>query len=343
MNTLLKVTEFLNKKALTPLVDVRTPAEFEQGHIPGAINIPLFSDEERVVVGTLYKKKGKDHAVEKGLEFVGPKLADFVRKAKKIAPGKKILVHCWRGGMRSASMAILFRTAGLQASCLDGGYKAYRTYLREKYDEDINLLVLGGMTGSGKTDILHKLKAKGEQVIDLEGIANHKGSAFGALGQEEQPTSEQFDNELFEEWNKLDKSKIVWIEDESRSIGKVWLNEILYDKIRTSRILKINIPKAERIKRLLDEYGKFDKEIAKEILLKISKRLGKESLNQAFENLDNNRYDIVAEISLNYYDKAYMHGLEKRKDNKIYDIELADNNAIANADKILEYCIKNKI
>lgn len=343
MDTLLKVEEFLNKKNNTPLVDVRTPAEFEQGHIPGAINLPLFSNEERVIIGTLYKQKGKDHAVEKGLEFVGPKMADFVRKAKKISSNKKILVHCWRGGMRSASMAWLFRTAGLDATCLEGGYKAYRTYIRELFDKDINLLVLGGMTGSGKTDILHQLIKKGEQVIDLEGIAHHKGSAFGSLGQEEQPTSEQFENNLFEEWKILDFQKIVWIEDESRSIGKVWLSEILFDKIRTSKLIKIELPKSERINRLVDEYSIFDNEILKQMLTKISKRLGKESLKQAFDNLDNNKYEHVANISLNYYDKAYMHGLEKRDNKKVYTIILEDNNAIKNADKILKYCINNNI
>mgnify|MGYP003349536217 CR=1 FL=1 len=195
-----------------PIVDVRTPAEFEQGHIPGAINLPLFSNEERKIIGTLYKKEGKQPAIRKGLEIVGPKLATLVAEINNIKknffpttspPSSKdrvgigsILFHCWRGGMRSSSVAWLAQMAGYASTTLQGGYKTYRNYVLQSFHSSINLKIIGGYTGSGKTIILEELKKQGEQIINLEHLAHHKGSAFGAFGQEKQPTQEQFENNL---------------------------------------------------------------------------------------------------------------------------------------------------
>ena len=209
------IKSFLELGKELPIVDVRTPAEFEQGHIPGAHNIPLFSNEERAVVGTLYKKQGKDIATIKGLEFVGPNMANFAKQAKKLAVDNKILVHCWRGGMRSASMAWLFNTVGLDAQTLEGGYKAYRQYIRASFEWPYKVVILGGLTGSGKTDILKEMHKMGAQFVDLEGTAHHRGSSFGQIGQGTQPTNEQFENNLAEVWIKQDAEEIIWLEDES--------------------------------------------------------------------------------------------------------------------------------
>ena len=159
-------------------------SHYASGHIPGAHNIPLFTNEERAIIGTLYVQVGKDPAVERGLELVGPKLADFVRQARELSAGKPLFLYCWRGGMRSGSMAWLFRTAGFKTFLLKGGYKAYRRSFIDLLDKyPWKIVVLGGPTGCGKTEILHRLQEKGQQVIDLEGLAHHKGSAFGALGE----------------------------------------------------------------------------------------------------------------------------------------------------------------
>ena len=186
----LTIEEFVQKSENIPVIDVRTPAEYEMGHFVGAINIPIFTNEERAKVGTSYKKKGKQIAVIEGLEFVGVKLADFSRQALKIAKDNKLLIHCWRGGMRSASMAWLFETVGLEVYTLIGGYKAYRNHVFSTFDNIEKLTILGGSTGSGKTEILLNMREEGEQIIDLEGVAHHKGSAFGRLGEKyKQPTS----------------------------------------------------------------------------------------------------------------------------------------------------------
>jgi tRNA 2-selenouridine synthase len=336
-----KVEKFLLTAKKIPIVDVRTPAEFNQGHIPGSFNIPLLSNEERVIVGTLYKKKGKDLAFIKALKYSGPNMADFVTKARRIAVNKKILVHCWRGGMRSSSMAWLFNAAGLEANILEGGYKAYRNHIRDSFAKTTNIVVLGGFTGSGKTEILQYL-SKTHKVIDLEKMAHHKGSAFGFIGQKKQPTTEQFENNLGEKWLNLNGDNELWLEDESRNIGSVYLPEIIYDKIRNSQVIFIDLPKEERIKRLVKEYSGFDNELIKISLNKIHKRIGGQNHKIALSALKENDFYTIAKISLTYYDKAYIFGLNKRNIKKVYKIKIEKDNPDSTA-KIISDFYKKEI
>lgn len=337
MPDILPIEEFLPLTDDLPLVDVRAPKEFAEGHIPGAVNIPLFSDAERADVGIRYKNNGNESAVLLGLELVGPKLADFARQAKKLAPRKEILVHCWRGGMRSKSMAWLFETAGLKARILDGGYKAYRRFIRGQFSMPSKMIILGGYTGSGKTDILRELQKQGEQFLDLEGISHHKGSAFGQLGQEEPPTSEQFENNLADDWRKFDLNKTIWIEDESRMLGWCGIPEPLFQKMRNSLLLKIVVPKKEREKRLVKEYGKFDKEVLRQSLNKITDRLGGLAYKQANEALESGDMTRVADITLFYYDKAYQHGNASRDSKQIIEIPVEKDNPVKTAVMLRQY------
>jgi tRNA 2-selenouridine synthase len=337
MAKILEPKEFLELGKALPMIDVRTPAEFLNGHIPDAVNIPIFTNEERVLVGTKYKKTGKDAAVLLGLELVGPKLADFVKQATKIAPKREIMVHCWRGGMRSGSMAWLFETAGFKVYLLKGGYKAYRAYIRQQFTEKSKLIVLGGMTGSGKTEILHEMKKQGAQVLDLEGIAHHKGSVFGALGQNNQPTNENFENLLAKVWLDLDSDQPIWVEDESKSIGSVWINDALFQRMRQTVVIKMHIPKSERIKRLVNEYACFDPNVLAQLISKIEKRLGGQNVKLAYECLKIRDYATVADITLTYYDKAYRHGLEKREGQTVHHFYLEKDAPEENAQKVLEF------
>jgi len=332
----LEILDFLKQSEQIPIIDVRSPAEYAHAHIPGAYNIPLFSNDERAQVGTSYKKQGKEKAVILGLELVGSKLADYVRQARPLAVENKLLVHCWRGGMRSASMAWLLNTAGLQAKTLIGGYKAYRRHIKSSFAKDFELLILGGMTGSGKTEILLEMARQGEQVIDLEGLAHHKGSAFGSIGQLKQDSTEQFENNLFEDWKKLDENKIVWLEDESQAIGSVRIPEELYIRIRKSPVIKINLPKKERIEWLVKDYGSFDKEKLKNAVLRIEKRLGGVRTKESIDAIDSNDFHKVADITLEYYDKAYNYGLSNRTDQSVFDIDLDKISPKENAQKIIE-------
>lgn len=327
--------EFLTLKKSLPVVDVRSPGEFAEGHISGAINIPIFNDDERAIVGTIYKKEGRLPAVEKGLEIVGPKMADFARKAVEIASTGQLLVHCWRGGMRSESMAWLFERVGIECFTLQGGYKSYRNYLLEKIGNIPRLIVIEGHTGSGKTEILYQLKACGEQIIDLEGLAHHKGSVFGGIGQEPQPTTQQFQNDLFDEFFGFDLEKKVWIEGESQSVGRVFLPDPLWYKMNEAQCIEIFVPREERISRLVNEYGALPEELMENAILSLVKRLGSNLMNDILRYYREKNLFCVAEKLLEYYDQTYQFSRDKYK-RKLTEIALPNGNAETNTALILE-------
>ena len=312
----ISVEEFLTKSRTIPVVDVRTPAEYEKGHIPGAFLFPLFNDRERAEVGTLYVQKGRTAAVLKGLQLVGPRLEAMARRGLEIAEGGSLLLYCWRGGMRSQSVAWLMEKVGIRCYTLKNGYKAYRNHLLgffEHLPHPIN--VLGGLTGSGKTERLLQMAAAGEQVIDLEGLANHKGSAFGNLGNPPQPSTEHFQNLLFRAFSQMDPSRPVWLEDESRNVGRCSLPDGLWEKMQQARFFLLETSREERVERLMREYGNFDPDVLETAILKIQKRLGFDQSKKAIEACHNGNIRKALEICLAYYDKAYNYQLELRKKN----------------------------
>jgi tRNA 2-selenouridine synthase len=311
------VKEFLLSDPHVPIVDVRSPGEFAEGHILGATNIPLFSDAERAQVGTTYTKIGKSEALELGLEFVGPKMNALAKKAKSIALSGKIKVHCWRGGMRSDKMAWLFDLVGLEVTILEGGYKAFRNQLLADFENLEHLIVLHGPTGCGKTAILHKFVELGEQVIDLEGRANHKGSAFGALGMGDQPNTAQFQNMLYSDLLKLDFSKRIWVESESLSIGKVYLPQSLWDTMNHSSVIELDLDKELRAKRIVAEYGSIDIGDLANSIRKIQTRFGGNRVKQALELLEADKLEEVVLLLLEYYDKSYSFSKNKYKKKEV--------------------------
>lgn len=307
----LPVTDFLSSGL--PIMDVRSPGEFARGHIPGAHSMPLFSDAERAVVGTLYKQTGRDAAVLEGLRIVGPKMAGIVEQARALAPEGRIAVHCWRGGERSGSVAWLLDKAGFaEVITLKGGYKAFRNHVLDSFTDVPELLVLGGYTGTGKTETLHHLKELDQQVIDLEGLARHKGSSFGALGEEPQPTQEHFENMLWHALRTVDRSRPVWVEDESLMIGRNKLPETFHAALRTATLLFADMPLEDRVERLVKDYGSFRTELLGEAVQRIAKRLGPQHAKAALEALAMGDLHTVARITLRYYDKTYAHGLSQR-------------------------------
>lgn len=313
MPTIVNIQEFLKLSKFLPLLDVRTPLEYEQGHIPGAINIPLFNNEERKIIGTIYKKDGKQPAILKGLEFVGPRLKEFVLSANKFNNNGSFLIHCWRGGMRSSSFAWLLETYGFKTHTLKGGYKSFREYVLNVFSEPQNLLILGGRTGAAKTLLLYKLESQGQQIIDLEKLANHKGSSFGSLGENKQPSQEAFENELAIALSQLKKEKRVWLEDESRMVGQKVIPAALWGQMREAKVVYLDIPFDERVNYLVNEYGKFSREDLIESTNRISKRLGGQRAKQAIEAIKQGDLKTACEINLAYYDKAYDYGMNKRK------------------------------
>jgi tRNA 2-selenouridine synthase len=333
---IVQISTFLNARTGACIIDVRTPKEFEQGHIPGAFNIPLFTNEERAIVGTLYKQEGKQNAILKGLELVGPKMAQLVTQAQTHAVNNTVYVHCWRGGMRSGSVAWLYEMYGFKVFVLHGGYKAFRNYVLSNLKTNAPIQILGGRTGSGKTHVLHALAQKGEQVIDLEKLAKHKGSAFGSLGEEIQPTQEQFENELAIQLYTLSEHKPVWIEDESRLIGNKIIPAELWDLMRKSPVVYTEIPLKERVNNLITDYGKFSAEELKTSILKISKKLGPEQTKYALEALSSGDLKTVCEFCLRYYDKTYDYGLQNRKKPAIHSFRFDSANFEMIADTLIK-------
>ncbi len=326
------------------LFDVRSPIEFEKAHIPGAINFPLFSNEERAIVGTAYKQEGKEKAYVIGLEFAGAKMSHFLREARDIAKSKKLIVHCWRGGKRSQSMSWLLQNFGFEALTLIGGYKSYRKDVLESFKEKkYQFIVLGGKTGCAKTEILHHIKKSGEQLLDLEGIAQHKGSAFGSLGEAEQPSTEQFENYLHYELNKLDPTKRVWVENESKTIGKVYIPKEFWNQIKAAPLINIERSFTHRVNHLIDGYAIYSNEELTNSFEKIKKRLGGLAYQNAVDAIAVSDYEVATEIALKYYDKTYLHGLNTNLSPDIHNLKFEEKSNKEIATKLITYANENGI
>ena len=305
----LATDDFLARPPGVPIIDVRTPAEFGLGHIRGALNVPLFSNEERAAIGTAYKRDGRSRAVSLGLRCLGPRLEDFARSLLDLTDptAPRLHVHCWRGGMRSASVAWLMETTfGCRVATLKGGYKSFRHWVLDSFTIPRPLRFVSGLTGSGKTEIIKQLAALGECVVDLEGLANHKGSAFGQLGEDLQPTQAQFENDLALAWRATDPDCPVWLEDESRMIGKRVLPEALWARKQDARFHVIELPDDERIAHLCKGYACFSPGQLAACVATIQSRLGGGRAKDALEALRHDDFAAACRIILTYYDRTYQ-------------------------------------
>lgn len=321
MSDALNPSQFLN--ASGPILDVRSPGEYEQGHIPSAVSFPLFDNDERAKVGTCYQQRGRDEAIELGLELVGPKLVQFVREANALTGARHVRVHCWRGGMRSGSMAWLLETAGFSVVTLAGGYKAFRRWVRDTLAIPKPIISLGGMTGTGKTAVLQALARQGQQILDLEALANHRGSSYGNLGLPPQPSTEHFENLIALEWVRLVAHRPVWIEAESRRVGTCRVPDELFQPMMQAPVMQIERSRAERIANLLEDYGDADRQGLIEATERIRKRLGGLRTQEAIEQIRAGELAIAANIILDYYDKTYSYDLHKKRQVPIHTIDVS--------------------
>jgi len=368
------IEEFLLLAKTNPVLDVRSPGEFTHAQIPNAYNLPLFNDEERAKVGTVYKQQSREEAIKIGLDFFGPNMKAVVEKVEAIVTSyglgvlglnslkktnsttKKsnnkvensqlinpqpanfhpqpvtpkpatILIHCWRGGMRSAAVAWLLDLYGFKVYTLIGGYKTYRNWALEQFVKEYNFRIIGGYTGSGKTLLLHALAKENNSIVDLEGLANHKGSALGALGNLPQPTQEMFENLLAEKL-ALESSALntklladyqpptancIYLEDESQRIGNLQIPIQLWYCMRKAPVYFVDIPFEERLNYLTDEYGIHPKEKLVNAIMRIQKRLGGLETKNAINFLLENNFKESFRILLHYYDKWYTKGLYNRE------------------------------
>lgn len=316
------IEQFLQLAAQYPVLDVRSPGEYHHAHIPGAVSMPLFTDEERKEVGTTYKQRSREEAIKIGLDYFGPKMRNMVEQAEQLANGSHghpILVYCWRGGMRSGAVSWLLDLYGFKVYTLIGGYKKFRNYVLDTFRLPFSFNMLGGYTGSGKTELLKALEAKGETVIDLEDIAKHKGSAFGNIGMPEQPTQEMFENQLAQALRKAadpgpDESfPGIWLEDESQRIGHVNIPHELWATMRQSPVFFLDIPFEERLRQIVREYGSLDRQRMIDAIGRISRKLGDLSAKTAILLLNEGKTDESFAILLKYYDKFYFRSLHNRE------------------------------
>ncbi len=325
--------DFLNAPGI--ILDVRSPSEYAQGHIPGAVSFPLFNDDERAQVGTCYKQQGRDQAVELGFAIAGPKFASFIAQAKELSPHRQVRLHCWRGGMRSSSVAWMLEMAGFNLSTLTGGYKAFRNWVLSAAQIPRTVITLGGRTGTGKTEILSALTAEGEQVLDLEALANHRGSSYGSLGLPPQPTNEQFENLVAMQWLAFDPEYPVWIEAESRRIGLCRVPDAIFTQMMQAPILQVIRPRAERVDLLVKIYGAAEIEELVTATDRLRKKLGGLRTQQAIDLLRQSKLAEAVDLVLDYYDKTYQYDLERRKVS-IYTLDMAGLSAEASAKLLIE-------
>lgn len=302
------------------LVDVRTPAEFAEATIPGAINVPIFSDAERVEIGTLYKQQGKQIARRRGVQLVAPKiptLLEQVESAWRQGSGP-VIVFCWRGGMRSKAMTVFLQLAGFPARQLRGGYKRFRGLVRDFFQQGQwgRLLVLRGLTGVGKTRLLGRLAAEGYPVIDLEGLARHRGSAFGGLGLPAQPSQKSFEALLWDVLRKVPPGGYAVTEGESRHIGRLLLPSRVHAALQQETSLWIHASLDYRVQVILEDYPVLDElgEAFAPPLLSLKPRLGGEVVANMLALLEGRHWDVlVRELMIRYYDPLYNHTRPERR------------------------------
>jgi tRNA 2-selenouridine synthase len=298
-------------------IDVRSPGEFEEATVPGAVNVPLFTDEERALIGTLYKQQGREPAVQKAMEIVSPKIPSLVNRVLETCGEKTPLIFCWRGGMRSKAMASFLDLAQQPAFRLTGGYRAYREMIvdrLEHYSLSSRLIVLHGLTGAGKTDILRRLEQRGIPVLDLESLAGHRGSAFGNLGDISPRNQRMFDALLYHRLKALSGAPFIWMEAESRRIGRVHLPSFLIRAKEQGIPVVAEASLSTRIRRIMETYrcdqnnpDRFQCQVAG-ALSRIERRLPPPQRQMLHHHLKAQRYDDLVKILLeSYYDPRYRH------------------------------------
>ena len=344
----LNISDFLQQCKGHLVLDVRSPGEYKHAHMPGAISFPLFTDEERKIVGTTYKQQSREQAIKIGLDMFGPKMRKMVEEVEGLVSSwqlavststassklktdksfltancqpptaNSIFLYCWRGGMRSAAIAWLLDLYGFKVHTLAGGYKTYRNHILRCLEQSYDFRIIGGYTGSGKTEVLNELRKLGESVIDLEDLACHKGSAFGNYKMPPQPSQEMFENllgtELSHKTTELQgKPGSIWLEDESQRIGNINIPSAFWETMRKSPLIFLEIPFEERLRHITEEYSHWEKEKLTDAVKRISKRLGGLETKNTLEFLENDNFTEAFRILLHYYDKRYLKGLHNRE------------------------------
>ena len=304
------------------MVDVRTPLEFAEDHLPGAINVPILTNEERAEIGTIHKQDGPRQARVRGLELTCGRFAAMVNEISGIAGDRPVMVYCWRGGLRSRSMAILLETTGHEVCLLRGGYKGFRGWINdyfERFAPQFPLFVIHGMTGTGKTTFINGLDRQKWTPIDLEGLACHRGSAFGSLGLEQTLSQKRFETLLWDAFRAAPAGRPIVLEGESRRIGKIMLPSRVHEAMFAGYRVWCNASVETRVKRLAAEYAREEyREEMAAALLRIKKKLGGPRFVELSGMLE--RWDVAGlarGLIECHYDKLYYKNRSWKPDLEI--------------------------
>ncbi len=310
MVTTITAEQALQEKEVL-FLDTRTPKEFAEDHLPNAINLPILSNEERAVVGTTYKQVSQEKAIEQGIEFFSQKMPEFM-KAISQYKNEKLIVYCWRGGMRSRTVVALLESLGYHVQQLQGGYKAYREVVRQRlssFQLKPTLILLWGLTCTGKTQLLQLFRNS----LDLEGLAQHRGSLYGAVGL--QPRSQKmFENLLWQRLEELNSEKYIIVEGESRRIGDVMIPDFLWKTMINGVHVKVTRNLDRRAEEAVKEYIRSDEDLQKikEITASLSRVISNQHKEEIITLLEQKKYAEGIKILLEYYyDPLYAHTLKK--------------------------------
>ena len=316
-----------------PLIDVRSPGEYYKGNMPNSINIPLFNDEERSIIGKIYKKSGREKAVSQGLKFLEKNIDGLIKNLLEVINSYKkqnnidmvnsiFRIYCSRGGMRSLSISWLLEKFDIKTITLKGGYKNYRKWTLDSFKKKWNIIIIGGKTGTGKTKLLNLLEKNYYQTIDLEGLACHRGSTFGGLGMKEQPSNEQFENLIAEKLRDFNKNNHIFVEAESSNIGKCKIPYEFFNLMKMAKRFEIIRSESNRLNELVNTYSIFDEKDLNDAVLRIKKRLGPQRTKSAIKSIKDKDWEAVCKSVLEYYDKCYEY--EKVGKINIKTIDLTD-------------------
>ncbi len=328
------------------IIDVRAPVEFADDHIPGAVNLPVLSDEERVVIGTLYKQESPFIARKKGAALVARNIATHIETfLHDQPPDFTPLIHCWRGGQRSHAFAQICSAIGWRSYVLQGGYKNYRRVVLEHLESlpsALDFIIIAGRTGSRKTDILQALAAKGAQVLDLEGLAAHRGSLLGRIKNTPQPSQRMFETYLNAELQRFDPAKPVFVESESSRIGNVQVPAALWKQITAAPQIPITTPRTARAQYLLQGYAHLTEDTTdlSKLITGMTRRYGHERTGHWQSLIEADAWaDLAFELLQAHYDPAYDHTLQRHQRpvlGEISQTDCSDTALLKTVDTILE-------